>query len=463
MIKNILYLPLVLMVVALTAFSAQTIPGFQLIPGGTYDMGDHSGLGGNDPNHPSDEIPIHAVTLDSFYMGTYHVTNDQFCEFLNGAYKSGMIEITSGVVYPKGKTDTLFKTYQASTYSSIQFAGDSFSVRDFRRNHPVTDIRWNGAVVYCNWLSGVQSLQPCFNLTTWKCDFTKNGYRLPTEAEWEYAAYGGKNNPYPIFPWGDDKNTSGTYANWEQSGDPYETGPMPFTTPVGFYNGALQKKTDFQWPGTQETYQTASNKNGYGLYDMSGNAWQVVYDWYSNPYYKTSPKVNPPGPDTGQAMPDGKPYHVMRGGNWFNGKDLWGHGRASNRNPMYYRGPQDPIHPWYHVSFRVVKNTAVPTAIFNGQHDQSGARGFQIKFCAGGTDHVSFTLQTASGGPMTMRISDLAGRSICVVAKGHTPAGQAFIIWNGRNQSGHPVAGGFYLCKITVGGISDAVVFCFDN
>jgi formylglycine-generating enzyme required for sulfatase activity len=93
---------------------------------------------------------------------------------------------------------------------------------------------------------------------------------------------------------------------------------------------------------------------------MAGNVWQFVNDWYGQNYYGISPYDNPKGPDSGFIMPDGKPYRGMRGGNWYNGYPTGGvndgHSRVSNRNPSYYRGPQDPNHPWYHVGFRVVRN-----------------------------------------------------------------------------------------------------------
>jgi phosphatidylethanolamine-binding protein (PEBP) family uncharacterized protein len=85
---------------------------------------------------------------------------------------------------------------------------------------------------------------------------------------------------------------------------------------------------------------------------MTGNVWQLVNDWYGRDYYAYSPAENPPGPASGSIMPDGKPYRGMRGGNWYNGEN--GHSRVSNRNPSYFRGPQDPNHPYYHLSFRVV-------------------------------------------------------------------------------------------------------------
>ncbi len=327
---------------------SQTQPNLTLIPTGEFNMGDHHDLGGAE--HANDEIPIHAVKIDSFYIGTYEITNQQYCNYLNAAIQAGQIHIIDGVVFNSEGADIYFETYYADGYSRIEWDGGSFAIRDNKADHPVTSVRWCGAAAYCNWLSIYNGYEGCYDPLTWQCDFTKNGYRLPTEAQWEFAARGGQYDPYWIYPWGDDADY--TKANWPNSDDPYETGSLPLTTPVGFYNGTLRQKADFNWPGAQDGYQTADGSNSFGLYDTAGNVWEWVNDWYNRDYYSISPYYNPPGPDAGSLMPDGNFYHCLRGGNWYNGAE--GHSRASNRNPAYYRGPQDPDHPWYHIGFRVV-------------------------------------------------------------------------------------------------------------
>jgi formylglycine-generating enzyme required for sulfatase activity len=327
-----------------------------LLPGGEFMMGDHFGF--VDPSHPTDELPLHTVKVNSFYMAITETTNSQFLEYLKDASKNGSVEVRTNIVYSTVSNDPLYYTNQYASYYSIGYTGGVFSVVDFRADHPVVGVMWSGAVAYCNWLSDNAGLEKCYDLVTGVCDFSKNGYRLPTEAEWEYAARGGHTDPYYNYPNGNTIDLNG--VNLPGSGDPYEAQDYPNTTPVAFYDGKLKYRSEYNWPGNQSTYQTADGKNGFGIYDMQGNVWEFINDWYGQNYYSICPIDNPKGPASGFIMPDGKPYRGMRGGNWYNGLVTNGindgHSRVSNRNPSYYRGPQDPNHPYYHLGYRVARN-----------------------------------------------------------------------------------------------------------
>jgi formylglycine-generating enzyme len=346
----------------LDLFASQWLTGDRLpsemlfIPGGTFQMGDSF----NEGIAYTYELPIHTVALSSFAMGKYEITNGQYCAFLKDAYPS-QLKVDNGVVYASGDSGNRFPYCNISPlfpYSQIAFSNNTFSVRTKSgrdmTNDPMVMVTWYGAVAYCNWRSQQEGKQICYNLFTWTCDFSKKGYRLATEAEWEYAARGGLSGKR--FPWGDTINQ--TQANFTSSNNSYDVSPVkdqyhplwfngnntPYTSPVGFFDGTLKYKTDYNWPGDwpgPTIYQTTSGANGYGLYDMAGNVWEWCNDWYSDSYYSSSPAYNPTGPSIGSRR-------VLRGGSWTS----YIYGAYNCR--VAARGNNSPDYRYYDDGFRVV-------------------------------------------------------------------------------------------------------------
>ncbi len=296
-----------------------TPPAMVLIPGGEFEMGDHH-------DGMADALPVHAVYVDSFYMDIYEVTNEEYAEYLNSAFSQGLIEVRSGVACTAGGAQCYCDTTDSSSYSRITWDGSTFGVTADKDDHPMVVVSWYGAVAYANWRSAQHGLTPCYNLSTWECDFDANGYRLPTEAEWEYAARGGNHDPYRRYPWGDA--VDGSMANYVESGDPYEAGPDPDTTPVGYYNGS-------QVPTGVDMV------NGYGLYDVTGNVLEWCNDWHASDYYSSSPYDNPTGPSSGT-------YRVLRGGSWYGDANYAHYMRCAHRSSAYA-----PDYRAYYYGFRL--------------------------------------------------------------------------------------------------------------
>ena len=142
--------------------------------------------------------------------------------------------------------------------------------------NPVEQVTWTAAVKFCNARSSQEGLKPCYDTNTWACDFSANGYRLPTEAEWEYACRSGSSAQYY---YGDNADELKSFAWFEGNSD-------------------------------SKTHPTGQRKpNAFGLYDMSGNVWEWCNDFYATKYYRESPAENPRGPNQGEKR-------VLRGGAW---------------------------------------------------------------------------------------------------------------------------------------------------
>ncbi|UCF95883.1 MAG: SUMF1/EgtB/PvdO family nonheme iron enzyme [Spirochaetaceae bacterium] len=217
---------------------------FLLVEAGTFQMGS---TGGSD-----DEKPVHRVTISSsFYMSPYEVTQEQWREVMES--------------------------------KPFKFEGDDL---------PVVRIRWYEAVEYCNRLSRKNGLTPCYSGigNNILCDFSANGYRLPTEAEWEYAARGGNKSREHLYSGSNLEDDIGWYK--DNSGSKNFTGIHP----VG------QKMP-----------------NELGLFDLSGNAWEFCWDWFGN--YSPASQIDPMGPQNSDRR-------VMRGGAWYTNKDQM---RVANR------------------------------------------------------------------------------------------------------------------------------------
>jgi len=198
-----------------------------VIPGGFFDMGGGKGT--------SDESPVHRVWVSSFWMDRFEVVQEQF------------------------------KKYQISDPSHFKSP-----------DRPLEQMNWTDAALYCNERSLAEGLEPCYDEETWQCSFQANGYRLPTEAEWEYACRAGTTTKYSF---GNDARKLKAYT-W------FAGNSSGKTHPVG------QKKP-----------------NPWGLYDMHGNVAEWCSDFYSENYYGHSPQKNPKGPAKGKER-------VLRGGAW---------------------------------------------------------------------------------------------------------------------------------------------------
>lgn len=257
--------------------------------------------------YTDDEQPAHNVTLTiPFEISKYEITNEQFCLVMNWAIEKGYAKIMDGdLKSPDGKVYLGITHFDTDVpYLGIQFGietdGDSIVPKNTCELQPVHAVTWFGAIAFCNFLSEIQGLSPVYNLETSDWDTTKNGFRLPTEAEWEYAARKDKRYTYA---WGNEIDIR--YLNYgpSQSKEPDKS----VFKPVGFYNGEVK-----------ENIETKDNASPFGIYDMTGNVWEWCWDWYGRDYYKNSCLKDPKGPEKGDnRLPyDENPTKVWRGCGW---------------------------------------------------------------------------------------------------------------------------------------------------
>ncbi len=239
------------------------------VQGGTFEMGSLSGQ--------KDEKPIHRVTISDFRIAKYEISNEQFVKFLNG------ISCTKYGFYDDQEFG-LVKYIDIEDCNCQIAYSEKFIVKEGKENYPVVEVTWYGANAYAEWA----------------------GARLPTEAEWEFAARGGNKSRYLKY--------SGSNSIGE----------------VGWY------KSD----STECTHRIDElTPNELGLYAMSGNVYEWCSDWYSPTYYSQSPANDPKGPDAGSRK-------VIRGGSIRNTETFC---RVANRCAYY------PAHSNCVSGFRIVK------------------------------------------------------------------------------------------------------------
>lgn len=242
-------------------------PETVLVEGGSFLMGSDEG--------DKDEKPVHKVTVSSFYLSKFPVTQKEWLKVMGN--------------------------------NPSHWKGDIL---------PVVQVSWDEAVDYCIKRSILEGLKPCYSIVktkgflgvkqTLNCDWTANGYRLPTEAEWEYAAWGGMQSQGYKYSGSEDLDKVAWYCD---------------------NSGSRTHEVGTKLP------------NELGIYDMSGNVWEWCWDWVDGGYYATSPEENPRGPEKGM-------FRLLRGGSWaFSDYDC----RVGSRNGSL------PDRRNYDVGFRVLR------------------------------------------------------------------------------------------------------------
>ncbi len=280
---------------------------------GDFVMGSTADELANQPQRSGDEHyyttdeQSHKVRLTIPYeIGKYEISNTMYAEVMNHAITTGLARISDGDLYDKTGRKLLGITHLVEAeYYGVQYGmeiKDGLLVpKPGHADSPVHAVTWYGAVVFCNVLSKIHGLDPVYDTADWTWDVSRKGYRLPTEAEWAFAARKDKRWTYA---WGDEFGPD--YCCDDSFNE--ATGWKFLFTPVGFFDGS-----------NRNGFQTRDNASPFGVYDMTGNVWEWCWDWYSADYFAQGPVVDPLGPETGDLRPpfDEKlPTRVWRGCGW---------------------------------------------------------------------------------------------------------------------------------------------------
>ena len=263
------------------------------VKSGTFIMGSPAGEEGRFDH----EGPQHQVTVSSFYMGKHEVTLGEFRRFVEDTWYKTEAEFGDGGYIWTG-SEWLIK--EDANWKNPYFNQDD--------NHPVVLVSWFDAIWYCNWLSIQEELQPVYAINGRSVYFSRNasGYRLPTEAEWEYACRAGTTTAF---------NTGNSINAGQANHNNAEGISQQKTSPVGSFLPNL-----------------------WGLYDMHGNVDEWCWDWESS--YDENAQTDPAGANSGFSR-------VVKGGGWYDrGQDL----RSASRGSIFPSGRNNRL------GFRVVRN-----------------------------------------------------------------------------------------------------------
>jgi formylglycine-generating enzyme required for sulfatase activity len=396
-----------------------------LVPAGTFLMGDGVALCGMDE---------HVVTLtNDFYLGQHEVTNLEYLEALQWAYDNGYVTASTALVRDNldGSNEHLINLHYE--YAEIQFDGvDCFNLRQAPSGyadyaypegydpafHPVKQLTWFGAARYCDWLSLRASLPRAYQHNgDWACNngdpYGASGFRLPTDAEWEYAA---QFNDDRLYPWGDE-DPDCSKANFDASTDDIFDWCIRWTTPVGSYQNAPLS---------------------LGLSDMAGNMKEYCNDWYVCDL-GLIPTTNPPGPnDTSWAR-------VVRDGSW-------GGVRNSARLRCASRSYCFPVNYSPGTGIRICK-----TATFIGsgiEEDPLIPRPYlDLNQPNPFTGVTRITFNVPQEVNFSLVVYDSSGRLVRILIT-EQETGEYTASWDGKDDKGNDVEAGTYFYRLTVDGKS---------